>query len=48
MSLLPPATFKRDAVNTIFLKYSNKGRFYSSQVGIQIILSDICYDDTKH
>ena len=40
--------FRRHNVNAIFLKYSNEGRLPSSDVGIQNIPSDICYDDTKH
>ena len=35
-------------VNAIFLRYSKEGRLSSSQVGIQNILSDVCYDDAKH
>ena len=41
-------TFRRHAVNVIFLKYSKEGRLSSSHLGIQNIPSDLCYDDTKH
>ena len=40
--------FWRHIVNTIFLKYSKEGRLSSSHVGIRNILSDVCYDVTKH
>ena len=45
---LPFLVFRRHNVNAIFLKYSKEGRLSSSDVGIQNIPSDICYDDTKH
>ena len=40
--------FRRHVVNVIFLKYSKEARFSSSHLGIRNILSDVCYDDTKH
>ena len=40
--------FRRHVVNAIFLKYSKEGRLSSSHLGIQNILSDVSYDDTKH
>ena len=45
---LPFLVFRRHVVNAIFLKYSKKGRFSSSHVGIRNILSDVCYDDANH
>ena len=36
-----------DFVNVIFLKYSKEGRFSSSHLEIQNILSNVYYDDTK-
>ena len=45
---LPLLTFRRHAVNVIFLKYSKEGRLSSSHLGIQNIPSDFCYDDRKH
>ena len=40
--------FWRHIVNAIFLKYSKEGRLSSSHVGIRNIVSDVCYDVTKH
>ena len=45
---LPLLVFRRDVVNAIFLKYSKEDRLSLSQVGNRNILSDPCYDDTKH
>ena len=39
--------FRRNVVNSIFLKYSKERRLPSSHVGIRNIPSDVCYDDTK-
>ena len=40
--------FRRDVVNSIFLKYSNEKRASSSRVRIRSVPSVIRYDDTKH
>ena len=40
--------FRGHIVNATFLKYSKKGRWSSSHVGVWNIPSDTCYDDTKH
>ena len=45
---LPLLAFRKRVVNVSFLKYSKEGRFSSSHLGIRNILSDVCYDDTKH
>ena len=45
---LPLLAFRRDVVNTIFVKYSKKGRLSSSHIGIRNIPSDVCYDGAKH
>ena len=45
---LPLLAFRRHVINVIFLKYSKKGRFFSSHLGIRNIPSDVCYYDTKH
>ena len=39
--------FRRHTVNAI-LKYSNEDRLSLNHVGIWNILSNICYEDTKH
>ena len=45
---LPFPAFRRDAVNSTFLKYSKEDRLSSSQVGIRNILADVCCNETKH
>ena len=40
--------FRRDVVNSIFLKYSREGGLSSSNRGIRNIPSDVRYDDAKH
>ena len=45
---LPLLSFRRDAVNAIFLKYLKESRLSSGHVGIRNIPSDVCYDDTKY
>ena len=45
---LPLQEFRRHVVNVIFLKYSKEGTLSLSHLRTRNILSDICYDDTKH
>ena len=45
---LPLLAFRRHVVDAIFLEYSKEGNLSLSHEGIRNILSDICYDDTKH
>ena len=44
---LPFLVFRRHTVYAIFLKYSKEDRLSSSHLGIRIIPSDVCYDETK-
>ena len=46
--MLTLLALQRAVVKTIFLKYSKKGRLFSSHVEIRNIPSDVCYNDTKH
>ena len=45
---LPLLAFRKDVVNTIFLKYSKNSKLSSSHAGIRNIPSDVCYDNTRH
>ena len=38
----------KHVVNAIFLKHSKEGRLSSGHVAIRNVLSDVCYDVTKH
>ena len=38
----------KHVVNAIFLKHSKEGRLSSGHLAIRNVLSDVCYDVTKH
>ena len=40
--------FRRHIISTIFLKYSEEGRFSWSHLGIRNIPSAVCYFNAKH
>ena len=45
---LPLLAFQRNAVSSIFLKYSEEGRSSSRHVGIQVVHSDVFYEFARY
>ena len=40
--------FRRNVVNAIFLKYSKEGKSFLSNVGIQVVQSDVSHEFTHY